>query len=351
MRRVLLALMLILAFANIKSQVTIGSDATPEKAALLQLKTQEAVTDSGVTTGAGGGGLLLPRVMLTDRNSLEPFIKKDESGSEEYTKTKKRYTGMIVYNLTDLTDLKIGICAWDGDKWNNMYDTEALISAGGWMLEGNELTGNEDHFIGTTDNQKISFRTNNQERIHITGEGEIGLKTGNSLKQTLEVNGQTTLNDTLILKKLEKAPTEVAQLVVDKDDRVCKIISSTGNTIGINELTYVFSNLQTGDWVGGFNTKIPTKEYTLVVVGYSFRPNTSYPTDGLSVGRVNKDYPGTYVPMEVYATMNRLGTQSNYWFLMADYVGGSTYMRENQYPSGTWIIHCHIINNSECFFK
>lgn len=346
MRQLLLAFMLILAFADTKSQATIGSGIAPEQAALLQLKTQEATTSGGATTGIGGGGLLLPRVMLTDRNTLEPFIEKDNSGNEEYIKTKKRYTGMIVYNLTELTGLKLGVCVWDGDKWNNMYDTEALNSTGGWMLEGNPLTGNENYFIGTTDNQKISFRTNNLERMHITGGGNVGLKTEDIPEQTLEVNGQTTLNDILTLKNLEKAPYEVAQLVVDKDDRVCEVISSTGNITGINSLTYIFSNLQTGDWVGSFNTKIPTDEYTLVVVGYSFLPNINYPTDGLSVGTVNKDYPGTYVPMEVYATMNQRGTQSDYWLLTADYVGGSIYMRENKYPSGTWVIHCHIINNS-----
>lgn len=345
MRQLLLAFMFIIAFVGIKSQVTIGSDTAPEQAALLQLKSQEAAISGGATTGAGGGGLLLPRVMLADRNTLEPFIEKGDSGNEEYIKTKKKYTGMILYNLTDLADLKLGVCVWDGDKWNNIYDTEALI-ASNWILEGNLLTENKDYYIGTTDNQKISFRTNNMERINVTGEGKIGLKTIDMPKETLEVNGQTTLNDTFILKNLERAPTEVSQLVVDKDDRVCKIISSTGNTIGINSLTYIFSHLQTGDWVGRFNTKIPTKEYTVVVVGYSFHPNVNYPTDGLSVGRINKDYPGTYVPMEVYATMNQGGTQFDHWLLTADYVGGSIYMRENQYPSGTWIIHCHVINNS-----
>lgn len=346
MRQVLLTFMLIVAFTHIKSQVTIGSDTPPEQGALLQLKTQDATTDGGVTTGIGGGGLLLPRVELTDRNTLEPFIQKDDPANEEYIKTKKRYTGMVVYNLADLTDLKIGICYWNGDKWNNIYDTEALISANGWMLKGNQLTGNEDSFIGTIDNQKISFRTNNQERIQITGLGDIGVKTGETPKANLEINGQTTLNGILTLKNLEKAPTEVAQLVVDKDERVCEVISSTGNITGINSLTYIFSNLQTGDWVGSFNTKIPAKEYTLVVVGYSFLPNANYPTDGLSVGRINKDYPGTYVPMEVYATTIQRGIQYNHWLLTADYVGGSIYMRENQYPSGTWIIHCHAINNS-----
>ncbi len=345
MRQVLIAFMFSIAFANIQGQVTIGLDTPAEQAALLQLKTQDVATTGGVTTGIDGGGLLLPRVMLTDRNTLEPFIEKDDSGNEEYIKTKKKYTGMVVYNLTDLADLKLGVCLWDGEKWNNIYDTKVLAS-GSWMLEGNELMEDEDSFIGTTDNQKVSFRTNNLERIHITGDGKIGLKTGDIPKETLEVNGQTTLNDILILKNLEKAPNEVAQLVVDKDDRVCEVISSTGNVTGINDLTYIFSNLQTGDWVGQFKTKIPTKEYTLVVVGYSFLPNASYPTDGLSVGRINKDYPGTFVPMEVYATMNRGGIQSDHWLLTADYVGGSTYVRENQYPSGTWIIHCHIINNS-----
>lgn len=347
MRLVLLSAILFILLTDVKAQVSIGLLGEPGKAALVDIKTRIPDTDGGPTAGMGDGGLLFSRVVLKSKDTLEPFIEKGSSGDDEYIRIKKRYTGMIVYNLATLTDLEPGICVWDGEKWNNIYETGGAVSYDSWLLEGNQLTGDGDSFIGTADAQKLSFRTNNQERIHITSDGNIGLLTNETPKATLEVNGETSINDTLYLGNLEKAPENVAQLVIDENNRVCKVVSSTGNIIGINELTYKFTNLLTGDWVGRFNTQIPTKDYTLVVVGYIFLVNTGYPTDGLVVGEIGKPHPGTYVPMDVVATgKNNLGVEYEHWLLRADNVGGNTYRRDGNYPSGTWMIFCHAINNS-----
>jgi len=61
------------------AQVTIGSDIPPEDAALLDLKTMKDVEAGRPTTNSKGGGLLLSRVVLTDRYSLNPFFIKGET--------------------------------------------------------------------------------------------------------------------------------------------------------------------------------------------------------------------------------------------------------------------------------
>lgn len=113
-----------------QAQVTIGSDITPEKGALLQLK-DAYTTDGGVTSTSGG--LLLPRVNLTNRTELYPFYT---TGAADYTgaardKAMKNHKGLVVYNLNTTGDgLDVGVYNWDGSKWltfSNYYDKEIVL--------------------------------------------------------------------------------------------------------------------------------------------------------------------------------------------------------------------------------
>lgn len=114
--------LLITGVGNIVSQVTIGSNKIPEKGALLQLK--EIDEPNGVT--ATTGGLLLPRVILSDKNELYPmFLNTTGTGpNSDYSSNKadldKAHTGLIVYNLKedDEKELCLGVNQWDGIQWN-----------------------------------------------------------------------------------------------------------------------------------------------------------------------------------------------------------------------------------------
>ena len=44
---------------------------------------------------------------------------------------------------------------------------------GDWLLEGNEATNPNLHFLGTKDSTDFSLRTNNSERLRITSDGRI----------------------------------------------------------------------------------------------------------------------------------------------------------------------------------
>lgn len=99
------------------AQVTIGMGEAPEKGALLQLK-DTVSGDGGIT--ATTGGLLLPRVRLTNMTELYPFYTE---GAVDYTgeakkKARQNHSGLVVYNLHRTEDLNPGPYYWDGEQWN-----------------------------------------------------------------------------------------------------------------------------------------------------------------------------------------------------------------------------------------
>jgi hypothetical protein len=123
---------------NVNAQVTIGSDNEPEKAMLLQLKTREpnnpqsATDPENVTVNdASGGGLGLPRVILQDRFTLDPFV---DSQSADWTgnigKIKEKHAGLVVYNINVSPDSETrlnkifqqGAYVWTGEEWRKVTD-------------------------------------------------------------------------------------------------------------------------------------------------------------------------------------------------------------------------------------
>jgi hypothetical protein len=98
------------------AQVSIGSDIVPAKGALLELK-QFAPDSYNATAGADGGGLVLPRVVLSDKKTLEPFIDPSSAEWQAGTvrdKTKSDHIGLIVYNVEDNPVFKQGLYIWQG---------------------------------------------------------------------------------------------------------------------------------------------------------------------------------------------------------------------------------------------
>lgn len=99
---------------QIQGQVTVGSNNEPEKAALLDIKTQNA-TDGGITSDKGG--LLLPRVSIDNLENLGifPGVTADLSTTAE----KTRHKGLTVYNIRQDANSNIeqGIYVWNGEKW------------------------------------------------------------------------------------------------------------------------------------------------------------------------------------------------------------------------------------------
>lgn len=343
----LIIVFFILFIPALFAQVTIGSGIPPEKAALLDMKTKEAAVDGSATTDENGGGLLLPRVELNNRTDLTPFITQGGMSDDVYSTLKQKHKGLIVYNLSTDNKFLPGIYYWDGQQWQAMYTRNGTVEKEVWLLKGNSGTDPNKNFLGTIDNNDLSIRTQGIERIRITKEGKIGIKTIEDPVTDLEVNGSTQLNSSLFLKSTPAAPAEnVAPLVVDSNGKVYSIASSTGNTKILNYIKYTFSNLADkssrikGNGIAcEFNTLIPTNDYTLVVVGYSFK------TDNQQNGLKVTSNIGTYTSQSVYADKRKVtveGVETEYWNIHANYPGGETASG----VGGEWTIYCLAINNS-----
>jgi len=116
------------------------------------------------------------------------------------------------FSLNELTDVDTSginendVLKWDGDKWRPspdlFYDTipyadstmfairadtakyadtafVALQSKNAWQIFGNSNTNPNNHFIGTTDNTALHLVTNEQKRLTILPNGNVGVGTEN----------------------------------------------------------------------------------------------------------------------------------------------------------------------------
>lgn len=137
-RRLLPFLLLTVLFLSLslRAQVTVGSSIPPTRAALLDIKARQksgsissVLSDDNITSAEGDGGLLLPRVMLVNIYTLEPFIEADDPEFVKNTNSlKEKYAGLMVYNLRakktgdpEDTPTRRGVYIWDGAKWEKKY--------------------------------------------------------------------------------------------------------------------------------------------------------------------------------------------------------------------------------------
>ncbi len=106
-------------------------------------------------------GLLIPRVNITSLTTFNPPIT---SGGNT--------TSLLVYNTNAATG--VGYYYWDGANWVKLLVSGSPSDA--WLTSANAGTNPATHFIGTTDNTSLVFRTNNTERmrLHFSGQLSIG---------------------------------------------------------------------------------------------------------------------------------------------------------------------------------
>lgn len=109
---------------QINAQVTIGSNLSPEKAAILDLKTQQGNAGSTTTTK---GGLLLPRVELNDLNELDIFDVINTTDAD-YAVQKLSHTGLTIFNtkVNEAAKIEKGIYVWNGQKWEKSSSSKQI---------------------------------------------------------------------------------------------------------------------------------------------------------------------------------------------------------------------------------
>lgn len=179
MKKILFAIVLLFFLSGLFAQnVGINDDGSePDASAILDVNSTSK-------------GILIPRMTQAQRNLIsEPA------------------TGLMVYQ----TDETAGFYYFNGTAWlaigSSYTETDPVYSASaasevsaadisnwntafgwgqGWGITGTAGTSPETHFLGTTDNAGLAFRTNNTERLRITPVGNVGIGTSSPLRR-LEV--------------------------------------------------------------------------------------------------------------------------------------------------------------------
>jgi hypothetical protein len=133
-RITIIGVFIFFASAGISAQVTIGADMNPVTGALLDFKNHAALPDS---TTVESGGLVLPRVRLVSRTTLEPFIatSNPEWLPANQPQTRANHIGLTVYNLTDNAAFHAGLYTWVGGQWEALEIASSYIYLPSFNLE------------------------------------------------------------------------------------------------------------------------------------------------------------------------------------------------------------------------
>ncbi|MGN6618039.1 MAG: hypothetical protein ACTHJ5_12775, partial [Ilyomonas sp.] len=138
-------------------------------AGLTVLMNVTAFSQSGVainTTGNGADqsamldissnakGLLIPRMATTERDAITLPA-----------------TGLFIYNTT-VNAFQVNTGTPATPIWSTL---STAVSGSFWSIAGNSGTTAAANFIGTTDNNGLSFRTNNAIRMSVGATGNIGI--------------------------------------------------------------------------------------------------------------------------------------------------------------------------------
>jgi len=121
-------------------------------------------------------GVLIPRIALT--------------GPTDAVTIPSPATSLLVYNINTVGGLTPGYYYNAGTpaspNWVRLLNGGSPSNA--WLTLGNAGTNPATHFVGTTDNVDLVFRTNNTEKMRITAGGKVGIGTLNP-GATLHVHG------------------------------------------------------------------------------------------------------------------------------------------------------------------
>jgi hypothetical protein len=136
---------------SVFSQVGIGTT-NPNPNALLDI---DATTIPG--------GLLLPRIALTNSTSPAPL--------------SAHVPGMVVYNTATVADVVPGFYFNDGGNWVRV--DAAIPPSNDWTTGGNAGTapgtGLGQNYIGTSDSQHFILATSGTERMRLLGDGRVSV--------------------------------------------------------------------------------------------------------------------------------------------------------------------------------
>jgi len=110
----------------------------------------------GINTATPHNSAMLD-VVSTNKGVLIPRMTAAQRGAITLPAA-----GLLVYQ----TDAPAGFWYYDGAIWRQ-------LTTGGWLLTGNAGTNASTNFVGTTDAQALTFRTDNVERFRIANGNQV----------------------------------------------------------------------------------------------------------------------------------------------------------------------------------
>jgi hypothetical protein len=312
MNKIFFSVLLVFFSCKVIAQVTIGSIENPNRAALLDLKSNAPLSNNA-TTGLNGGGLQLPRVYLTDKETLEPFIPvSDTEWQSNPADLKKKHIGLEVYNLNDNNDFKAGVYYWGGSQWQSAEGEN-------WTIGGNKMNGSEP-VLGTLSNDSLCIVSNGKKKIVLgRQEGEV------------------------YLKNLPQAPDKgTVPVQINENGQLFAVVDDTSD-YETKPFTYIKFTIYTNanppqagylDWVSNFDTKVNSDKFVMTIIGSAFQHSNADTGVLMKVDKAN----GSFGTAQIYAFADR-GT----WRIRADYAEASPAQTDITYK---WLIYALVVNKS-----
>jgi len=91
-------------------------------------------------------------------------------------------TGSVRFQGLTQSDTTVRIITQDANGKLYWRSAGSISAGGGWSLTGNAGTNPSSNFLGTTDYQRLVFKTANTERATILSNGNVGINTANPIK-------------------------------------------------------------------------------------------------------------------------------------------------------------------------
>ena len=249
--------------------------------AFAQVGISTTTPDAGSALDINNGtkGLLIPRVDISDLNTIAPV-------------TGSSTESLLVYNTNTTTGK--GFYYWDGTSWVNM-------SGNDWKLRGNSNThpgvdSSNDDFIGTADNQDLYIARNMVENITLFAD-EVAVN-----NETLDINFRVATNN------------DANTLFVDAgNDNIGIGVNTPDPTIKLE----VYNS--SSDAISGYSDNVGgvLGRETDITFG---SPAQTVSGAGVYANNPNAGYTSMFAQSTGAANVGALGSYSDVWIAGYDYV-------------------------------
>jgi len=100
----------------------------------------------------------------------------------------------------DIVDLQMVTVVHDGTNWQLLNETPSgsVTIPDAWLLAGNGGTDPNNDFLGTTDAQPLVIRTNNNERMRVLANGQVGVNTATPFANSVFQSNAAGTNDAIV---------------------------------------------------------------------------------------------------------------------------------------------------------